>query len=102
MTTQPTPEQVLAVVMPQPNDAGAHTIRDYLVALLATLWEHGEGFGGKRPFGNSAWQYDLYFPLVEVGYITGSLDEEGFLDDCDNAAGHALITTAIEHLGATS
>lgn len=39
----------------QENDADAATIRDYLKALLLRLWEQGEGFDGKRPFGNSGW-----------------------------------------------
>lgn len=26
------------------NDSGANTIRGYLIALLTTLWEEGEGF----------------------------------------------------------
>jgi hypothetical protein len=38
------------------SDAGDNiTIRDYLRILLETLWEEGEGFSGKRPFGNSGW-----------------------------------------------
>jgi len=41
------------------NDANADTIRDYLKVLLSTLWEEGESFSGKRPFGNSGWEYEL-------------------------------------------
>lgn len=98
MTTQPTPEQILAVEMPQPNDAGAHTIRDYLVMLLATLWKEQEGFSSKCPLGNSGWEFDLYLPLVRTGHIQGSVDEDGYLDECDSDAGFLLIADAIATL----
>lgn len=35
------------------NDADASTIKSYLLSLLTELWSKGEGFSGKRPFGNS-------------------------------------------------
>jgi hypothetical protein len=44
------------------------TVRDYLKGLLQNLWIEGEGFSGKRPFGNSGWEYDLYQPLIAVGF----------------------------------
>lgn len=100
-TTNPAPSDVLAVPMPQPNDAGAATVRDYLIELLAALWEDGEGFSGKSPLGNSSWQYDLYQPLVLAGFISGSIDEDGYLDECDDAAGDKLIAAAIRALGDT-
>lgn len=81
------------------NDAGADTIRGYLIALLATLWVEGEGFGGKRPFGNSGWEYELYYPLVKHGFIPGQIHEEGWLEDVDKDAGYALIEQAIQYLG---
>lgn len=49
------------------------TIRDYFKALLDRLWEQGEGFSGKRPFGNSGWEYDLQRPLVMAGVIAGTI-----------------------------
>lgn len=78
-----------------PND----TIRDYLKALLTQLWLEKEEFSGKRPFGNSSWEYDLYKALIKANYIAGTIDDDGYLDpDCDDAAGDALITQAIEAL----
>lgn len=66
------------------SDAGDNlTIRDYLRVLLETLWEEGEGFSGKRPFGNSGWDRDLYVPLVKHGFISGKLDENGYIDEID-------------------
>jgi len=61
------------------SDAGdGRTIRDYFHSLLTTLWEEGEGFSGKRPFGNSGWEHDLYRPLALAGYVEG--DADGFVD----------------------
>ena len=86
----------------QPNDAGAKTVREYLVALAMSVWVENEGFSGKRPFGNSGWAWDLMLPLVKAGLIEGSIDEDGYLDDCDEDAGDALIRAAIAALGATA
>lgn len=94
----PTPAQVLDLPMDD-NDSGTNSIRGYLVALLAELWQQQEGFSGKRPFGNSGWDWDLMRPLVKAGFIRGGLDEYGCLDDCDDAAGAALIAQAIAALG---
>lgn len=67
------------------SDAGENlTVRDYLHALLETLWDEEEGFSGKRPFGNSGWKYEIYSPLVAGGFISGSLDEDGNATDVDD------------------
>ena len=56
---------------PEKNDAGASSVRDYLRRLAYTVWKKGDGFSGKRPFGNSSWQYELMEPLVKgEEYIT--------------------------------
>ena len=93
-TTALTPEQILDLPM-EDNDSGASTIRGYLKALLVELWTEEEGFSGKRPFGSSGWTSDLMVPLVKAGVITGNLDSDGFLDECDDKAGKKLIETAI-------
>lgn len=49
------------------------TIREYFKELLTTLWEEGEGFSGKRPFGNGGWQRDLVKPLVAAGAVPGTV-----------------------------
>lgn len=77
---------------------GYGTVRDYLVELLLALWIEGEGFSGKRPFGESAWEYDLYIPLMNAGLIGGKLDEHGYVQSCDRAAGDKIIRDAIELL----
>ena len=97
----PTPQQVLDLAMPE-NDSGASTIRGYLVTLLATLWREGEGFSGKRPFGNSSWQCDLYIPMIQAGMIEGTVDEDGYLDDLPLSSerkADGLILAAINALG---
>lgn len=91
------PTTVLACPMGD-NDAGADTIRTYLVALLEVLWEQGDCFGGKRPFGNSGWEYELYGALAKAGHITGTFDEDGYVNEMDTDAGRRLITAAIKHL----
>ena len=91
-------KEILAIAMKE-NDANAETIRGYLVALLDRLWEEGEGFSGKRPFGNSGWEYDLYKPLVRSGKAKGKIDDYGDLEDVDSDECNELIFTAIAELG---
>lgn len=93
-------ESVLALPM-QPNDAQAATVREYLVALLTELWSEQEGFSGKRPFGNSGWNHDLYLPLLEAGMVDGALDEDGYIDQVDSDRADVLIADAIARLGRT-
>lgn len=74
------------------SDAGDNlTIRDYLRELLETLWAEGAGFSGKRPFGNSGWEHDLYKPLVQHGFIEGQLDEEGYLLEFDRPTAEVFV-----------
>lgn len=73
-------QAVLAVPLPADNDAGAATIHDYLIKLLMMVWEEGECFDGKRPFGNSSWEYDLYGALARAHMITVTWDEWGGID----------------------
>jgi hypothetical protein len=66
------------------NDAEAATVRDYLIKLLEKVWDEGEGFNGKRPFGNSGWDDDLHQPLVTNGLVDGRLDPvTGYVEDVD-------------------
>lgn len=64
-----TPQQTLDCPMnPERNDAEAKTVREYLIALLS------------------------------AGLITGTINGDGYLDDCDNTKGHRLVTEAIRAL----
>lgn len=96
--TDPTPRQILDLELGD-NDSGATTARGYLVALLRELWREADGFSAKRPFGNSDWPYDLYKPMVRAGYIRGSFDEDGYVEDCDWKTADRLVLAAIETLG---
>lgn len=90
----------LLLDLPLPdNDSRASTVHGYLVALLSALWCEGEEFSGKRPFGNSSWQYDLYVPMIRAGFIQGELDEDGYVEEADTETADRLILAAIASLG---
>lgn len=88
-------ESVLDLPIEPENDADASTVRGYLLELLATLWQQGEDFSSKRPFGNGAWQYSIYKVLLQAGLVAGRLDEDGYVEDVDRAAADDLIFRAI-------
>lgn len=90
----PTGRQILDTPM-QPNDADATTIRGYLIALLAAIWK---GRDSKRPFGSSGWDFDPIAALVRAGHITGTFDDDGYLDEADSEKGRELIASAIQAL----
>jgi hypothetical protein len=80
------------------NDSGANTVRGYLLRLLLVLWDEQDGFSGKRPFGNSGWDYDLYKPLIEAGLVDGKFDEDGYIEEVDGRAAKRLIEDSITAL----
>lgn len=84
----------------QSYDIGSVTVRQYLKCLLETLWNEGEGFSGKRPFGNSGWNYDLYKGLVKSGYINGGFDDNGYLEINNTAISKAdeLVFELIDYI----
>ncbi|MEV0214370.1 hypothetical protein [Micromonospora sp. NPDC050695] len=98
-TINATPAQVLATPM-QSNDAEAATVGEYLIKLLADVWREQECFNGKRPFGNSGWDYELIEALVRAGLIDGEIDEDGTLMRSDDEAGSRLIAEAIQGMSA--
>lgn len=71
------------------------TLREYCKLLLCTLWEEGEGFSGKRPLGNSGWDFEVFRELVEKGYVKGTLGEDEDLIEVDPNAAAKVITDAI-------
>ncbi len=74
------------------------TIREYLVGLLIAVWQQKEGFSGKRPFGNSGWEWDLFKPLIENGIVNGKLDEDGHIEKIDEEKANKVILDCIEAL----
>lgn len=85
---------------PDHNGARAKTIGEYLVALLLKLWREGDEFSGKKPFGDSGWEYELYYPLVQFGVVDGKLDDNGELyeDNFDSRQADRVIAEAIRSL----
>lgn len=87
-----------ALDAPITYENGTGTLRTYLQDLLLTLWDEEQGFSGKRPFGNSGWQVDVYGALVKAGLITGVIDEYGYVEDYDRLAAEAIVIGAIQRL----
>ncbi len=94
-----TPAEILELPLEDGNDSGATTVRGYLVALLGEVWKYTEGFSGKRPFGNSGWEYDLYAALGRGGAVPITFDEYGDVEDVDTRKCDQLIASAIRELG---
>lgn len=79
------------------SDAGDNlSVREYLKALLVKLWKDGEGFSGKRPFGNSGWELDLYAPLIRAGAISGLIDDDGCVDEFDEKQASEFVLALID------
>lgn len=77
----------------------APDLKGYMHALLTKLWEEGESFSGKRPFGNSGWEYELYEELVRAGKVDGQQDPEyGDLIEFDEDAANQYIFDYIDKL----
>ena len=74
------------------------TFRGYFEKLLQTLWFEGERFSGKRPFGDSGWEYDLYKPLVQLSVVSGTLDEDGYIEEVNKAEADKLISKLISEV----
>lgn len=83
------------------GDCGANTLRQYFHELLHTLWNEGEGFSGKRPFGNSGWENDVYLALVEMGAVNGKIVNEGscsYLKSCDYKKANTIVQALIAEM----
>lgn len=101
--TEITPEKIrqfLDLPLDQPNDSGETTARGYLLRLLADVWRDGEGFNGKRPFGNSGWEGDLHLPMIRDGLVDGRLDSDGYIEAVDERQADELVYAAIAALDA--
>lgn len=51
------------------------TIGEYLVNMLVSLWEEGETFSGKRPLGDSGWQYRVRESIRQSGLVAPECGE---------------------------
>lgn len=61
------------------DDAGT-TVGEYLAVCLLALWREGEHFSGKRPLGNSDWQWLIYEAAAKAGFVEATTDEFGDID----------------------
>jgi hypothetical protein len=64
------------------EDAEASCLREYFCNLLLTLWHEGEGFSGKRPFGDSGWKKDVLYCIASQGLFGEELPDPEY-DDGD-------------------
>lgn len=74
------------------------SIRHYLVELAKRCWVKEEGFGGKRPFGNSGWKWDVYYALADGGFVTGTKDDEGNWVDIDCKKAESIILACFDKI----
>lgn len=100
-----TPKEALDLTFVDPDSGDEMTIRDYFKLLLSTLMHEGEGFSGKRPFGNSGWEYNLAIPLIDAGCVPGKVsrgNEEGSvweeLGDVDRHLYNAFVQDMVDAL----
>ncbi len=83
------------------NDARVETVGEYLSELLRILWIEEEGFNGKRPFGNSGWQSEVYDTLASSGVIKAenvSDDDEYEEWEYDTHEAEMIVLDAIKEL----
>ena len=93
------PDDILDAALEVELEGGqkGYTVRRYLTNLLLEVWKEGECFSGKRPFGDSGWEWDLYIPLVRAGFITGVVAEYGDVEVVGNEA-HSFVTQLISRM----
>ncbi len=92
-----TTEELLSCKM-QKNDSGVNTVKRYFKELLFLLWRDSEGFSGKRPFGNSDWESEVFTAWVTAGLLKGKLDEEGYLQSFDSNKAYRFVYRCIDSL----
>lgn len=97
MNQTPTPTEILLLPLEE-NDAKASTIGQYLFRLTRKMWNDGEDFSGKRPFGNSAWQGVIAHALILHKYLDGELDENGDIEDYRDSDFDALMNSVFDLL----
>lgn len=71
-------------------------LRQFFRELLLELWSDPERFSGKRPFGDSGWDFLVYEALIREGFISGTLDEDGRIFNLeDERMAHAFVSDLI-------
>lgn len=78
---------------------GEISIKGYLLSLLKELWVKKDRFSGKRPFGDSGWEYELYECLAVNNVINADITEEdGAVHDYNKLEADVVILNCIEDL----
>lgn len=100
MTADITVERVdAALAVRFDSDAGdGLSLREWLVALARKVWQEGEGFSGKRPWGNSGWDWDPVPALINAGLLAGRLDEDGYVETVDERDLANLMAAALDRI----
>lgn len=80
------------------NSSGKDTLRKYLEKLLITVINEGEGFSGKRAFGDSSWMFEIYETLIQEGLIPGNLDSDGCIHDLNTKTADEFIVKYIKDI----
>lgn len=78
------------------------TIGEFFMRCLDRLWDEGERFSGKRPYGDSDWENPIYEALVRGRYLAGTIEMADDGDgpyvveaDYDCMEGHRLIARVL-------
>jgi hypothetical protein len=77
------------------DESDCETVGEYLCCLLKDLCVQEEDFDSKRPFGNSGWINHLYTPLIKAGFISGSVDSDGYAIEIDETEAKEFILDLI-------
>ena len=81
------------------SDAGDNlTIREYLHELLSNLIDQREDFNSKRPYGNSDWIFDIYKQLIKNGFIPGTLDEDGYIQEINEFEARVYVLQLVTQI----
>lgn len=97
-TSLETIEQAKAAVFYSDATGDEITLNTWLMSLLVNLWNQGEEFSGKRPFGSSDWDWEPASALVELGLVSGKIDDFGEIVTFDEKAYHQIILDVIVNL----
>ena len=74
------------------------TLKEYLKETFLTFIHEGESFSGKRPFGNSDWDWQIYKGLITLDNSLGTLDEDGYIDTVNRKACDKIIVQCVEEV----
>lgn len=67
------------------------SFKEYFHRLITELWLEQDKFSGKRPFGNSGWDFSIYVGLIRNGLFPGKLDEDGYVEEIDSDAAQEFV-----------